>query len=224
MSADQDFSKKMGEMAAKIMAHYAEARKKEIAIQIQSRAKIQTLLDKRQPLLDGTEGFWGAALRNEFPCGNQFPLLNSTTDPKITRAITSLHVACRVEGERLYRKVTIKFRPNVMVESTQVSREIDDLGNTSAIEEIKWKPGTEKSRTKSMFCFFESEPPADCYSDKTASAEQKEELKKEYLIRTLNEIDSLHQDPMPVNCGIDHAEEEESEEEDEEPQNLPYIN
>lgn len=202
----EEFSKAMGVIAGKLAVHYADARAKEIQIQVQSRAKIQVLLDKRQPLLDNTEGFWGAALRNEFPCGNNFPLLNPTTDPKITRAITSLHVTCRSEGDKLFRKVTIKFRANIIVESTQVSREIDELGNTSAIEPIVWKAGTEKSRTKSLFCFFEKEPAVDNYSDQPVDGEEKEELKREYFNRVLNELDALHQDPLPIDCGHDHQE------------------
>jgi hypothetical protein len=199
----EEFSKAMGVIAGKLAVHYAEARAKEVQIQVQSRAKIQVLLDKRQPLLDNTEGFWGAALRNEFPCGNEFPLLNATTDPKITRAITSLYVTCRTEGDKLFRKVVIKFRPNIIVESTQVSREIDEVGNTTAIEEIVWKSGTEKSRAKSLFCFFEKEPATENYSDQPAEGEEKAELKKEYLIRVLNELDALHQDPLPIDCGIE---------------------
>ena len=118
------------------------------------RMELQKVFDERQPHLDKIDGFWGQALLSDD--SNLKPLMNTTTDPKILRAITSLQIIASQQGNKLHRRVIVKLRQNMFIESTELFREITSDAETVAASGVKWKAGTDRARQDSVFRFFDS--------------------------------------------------------------------
>lgn len=124
------------------------------AEQEDDRKKLDALFEQRQPHLDAVDGFWGTVITCATSPIKEF--LNATCDTKIARAITSLSIKRRKvgddeEGAIVSRTVTIKLKPNMFIESSELSREIDNDHQTRAISGVAWKAGTEKVRNDSFF-------------------------------------------------------------------------
>jgi hypothetical protein len=122
------------------------------ALRLEYRSKMEPLLAQRHELLREVSNFWSGILSSpETPISS---LLNGTIDPKIVRAVTDFQVITRVEDKKLCRKIVVTFRQNMFVEEGQVSREVDSGMKTLSLTPLKWKAGTERSRTDSFFAFF----------------------------------------------------------------------
>lgn len=129
----------------------AEYEKKKEALTIPFREELEKLLVERQPLVDKLN--WAQILDSADAPTKQF--LNGTTDTKLLRAIESFRVVTSVRDGILYRRVVLKLRTNMFMETTELFREVDPDGKTVAVSGAAWKPGTEKSRSDSIFRFFE---------------------------------------------------------------------
>jgi hypothetical protein len=131
----------------------AEYEKKKEQLTIPFREDLEKLLVERQPLVDKLN--WAQILDSADAPTKQF--LNGTTDTKLLRAIESFKMVTSVRDGILFRRVVLKLRTNMFVETTELFREVDPEGKTTAISGVVWKAGTEKSRTDSLFRFFEEQ-------------------------------------------------------------------
>lgn len=128
-----------------------EYAKKRDELNIPFRVDLEKLLVERQPLVASLN--WGSIIDHPDAPTKQF--LNGTTDAKILRAIEAFKVTTTVRDGTIFRKIELKLKPNVFVETLDLFREVDDSDKTVAVSGIKWKPGTEKSRSDSLFRFFD---------------------------------------------------------------------
>lgn len=123
------------------------------------RKELAVLFKERQPVLDKIEDFWA----NAFTCENspvkQF--FNTTTDPRIARAITSLFVEYGENDAGQTRKVTLVLRASPFIEAGTLSRHSVREGKVLSFVAPKWKPGTERQRGSSFFALFFGPEPED---------------------------------------------------------------
>lgn len=134
-----------------------EYEKKKNDIAIPFRTELEALLVERQPLVDKLN--WSAVF--DSPDAPTKSLLNGHSDSKLIRAIESFKVVTEVREGELFRKVVIQLRQNMFMETLELYREVNAAGKTVAISGAKWKPGTEKSRSDSLFRFFEEKSKED---------------------------------------------------------------
>lgn len=130
-----------------------EYEKKKEQLTIPFREELEKLLVERQPLVDKLN--WAQMFDSPDAPTKQF--LNGTTDTKLLRAVESFKMVTSVREGILYRRVVLKLRTNMFVETTDLFREVDPEGKTVAISGVTWKQGTEKSRSDSVFRFFEEQ-------------------------------------------------------------------
>lgn len=128
-------------------------------IRLAYREKMEPLFADRHALIKTIDGFWTDVL--SCPETPLFDLLNGTIDPKILRAVTDFKVVSQVKGDTLLRKFVITFRSNMFVEEGEIYREVDTDMKTTSMSPIKWKSGTERTRTDSFFSFFSDSFPND---------------------------------------------------------------
>mmetsp|Transcript_76576 Transcript_76576/g.88986 ORF Transcript_76576/g.88986 Transcript_76576/m.88986 type:complete len:180 (+) Transcript_76576:25-564(+) len=146
-----DVLKAMVDCREAIMNLEQEYEKKRDDLNVPFRVELEKLLVERQPLIASIN--WGNVLDN--PDAPTKPFLNGTTDGKILRAIESFKVTTSVRDGAIFRKIEMKLKSNVFVESHELFREVDACDKTVSVSGIKWKPGTEKSRSDSLFRFFD---------------------------------------------------------------------
>ncbi|EPY34354.1 hypothetical protein AGDE_06347 [Angomonas deanei] len=106
--------------------------------------------------------------------------MNKTVDPKIARAITAFEVKFFTQEGKGIRKLVLTLRPNMYTEAGEISRTIDSEGNTTDIQEIKWKQGTEKVRKDSVFSLFTASDDMDPF----------------FIQETFDAFDGLYQNPF----------------------------
>jgi hypothetical protein len=131
-------------------------RKKE-SLTIPFREELEKLLVERQPLADKIN--WAQVFDSPDAPTKQF--LNGTTDTKLLRAVESFKMVTSVRDGALFRRVVLKLRSNMFMETLELFREVDQEGKTVAISGAVWKQGTEKSRSDSLFRFFEEKAKAE---------------------------------------------------------------
>lgn len=129
-----------------------KSKSSELHIQIKHREKVEPLFQERQKALQEIPNFWSGVLGSAETPLAQF--MNGTFDNKITRAVTDFEVKTAVRDGKLFHKILITFKSNVMLEAGTVFRELDSDGNTVSQEPIQWKNGTENLRKNSLFAFF----------------------------------------------------------------------
>ena len=134
-------------------------------LQAAFRVELEGLLSERQASLDKIDGFWANALTNSRAPTKK--LLNGTTDPKIMRAVTSFRVQTTATDDKISRKIVLVLRPNIFVDSLQLTREIIEGDDAVHASGVVWKAGAEKSRTDSILRFFDpkSNAPEDWQAD-----------------------------------------------------------
>ena len=169
-----DFSQKASEISQ-------EFSKKEGELSSAHRHKLQTLLLERQLLTDKDEEFWPRVLLGVNAATKEF--LSAPIDQRAARAIKSLTVLAvepKEEGGKRSRRVVIQLRNNIVMENSELFREVAHDGTTVACcGGVKWKAGVERSSQKSSFRFFdESEKDTD------------------FLLDFLDAIDTVYQQPL----------------------------
>eukprot|EP00758_Cryptobia_borreli_P012697 Tbor_TRINITY_DN5768_c2_g2::TRINITY_DN5768_c2_g2_i3::g.19575::m.19575 len=161
--------------------------------------KLAEVFSERQPICDGAEGFWGDRMKD--PAGPVAVLLNTTTDPKVLRAITKFSVTVRIgDKNNVIRKVCITLRNNVIIKTHDLYREIDNEMNTLSCSKIEWATGTERMRGDSIFRFFDGENTGDAGNI-------------QFISSALEGFDLLFQDPYGT-MGNDSEDDEEGEDEE----------
>lgn len=171
----EDVIKSLADCREAIIHLETEYEKKRNDLTIPFRIELEKLLVARQPEADQMN--WGRILGGADAPTAEF--LNETTDTKLLRAIESFKVTTSIRDGGIFRKVEIKLRPNVLVESLYLFREVDANDKTTDISGITWKAGTEKSRSDSMFRFF----------DESSKAE-------EFLVNAITAFEMVFQSPL----------------------------
>ncbi len=139
--------------------------------------EFEPLFEQRQPFLDAQEGFWSGAVLSR---GSPTSAFTSDADAKVLRALTSLRITKRIEGEDdIVRTVTFTMRPSVFVEGGALTRTMNGDGRTLAASGVKWK-APEQARRGSILRVFDAATP---------DAEAKE---------ILDALDHLFQNPKLV--------------------------
>lgn len=155
MSENPHFSELL-QFSSKLDELIFESKEEEHQLQISYREKMEPLFLERNEALREITGFWGGVLGSlDTPLSD---FMNSTFDAKLARAVRNVEVRSRSEKGKLIQEVIISFKPNVMVESDVVSREMDSKGTTLSLKPIKWKKSVENLKNDSLFSFFEEEP------------------------------------------------------------------
>lgn len=101
------------------------------------KRELAKLFAERQPELDKVEGLWAAALSAQDSPLEPF-IKNTNIDSKVLRAVTSVRVTIS-DDDPIRAKLTVTFRPNILTESTEVSREMGHDRVTTAVQPIAWK-------------------------------------------------------------------------------------
>eukprot|EP00796_Vickermania_ingenoplastis_P002313 gene2314-1450_t len=156
MTALNDALTKLIQYSCELEEVEKKGKNEELQIQIRNREKLEPLFEERQEALKSVPGFWSGVLASsETPLA---ALMDKTFDSKIARAVTDFQVKTRAENGKLFHKIMISFKPNVMLEAGTVYREVDSDGQTVSLEPIQWKKGTETLRKSSLFSFFDKSP------------------------------------------------------------------
>jgi len=122
--------------------------------QAEFRKQVGGLLQERQKILDAEPNFWAKALSDE---QSIIEIRNGTTDPRALRAVKTFAVETNVTDDgAIRRRVRMTLQSNIFVESAELCRVVDDELNTVECSGIKWKSGTEKSKSDSILRFFDS--------------------------------------------------------------------
>lgn len=133
-----------------------KSKEEERCLQIAYREKMESLFLERDRALKEIPGFWAGVLSSlDTPLSD---FMNTTFDTKLARAICNFQVKTRSENKKFIQQIIITFKPNVMVDSESVCREIDSSGETTSLKPIKWKKTVENLKNDSLFSFFEAEP------------------------------------------------------------------
>lgn len=123
------------------------------------RQRMEPLFAERAKALSAVKNFWaGIVAAPETPLS---PLMNNTIDPKLGRAVEAIKVTYRISGKMLHRKVEVTLCSNMFAEAGVVSREVDSDGKTHSVQSISWKSGTERSRSDSLFRYFDEKSDMD---------------------------------------------------------------
>lgn len=144
------------QFSSKLNKIISKSKDEERQLQITYREKMESLFLERDEALKGIPGFWAGILPSLNTPLSDF--MNATFDAKLARAVSNFQIRTRSEGGKLIQEVTMSFKPNVMIESEFVCRELDSDGNTLSLKPIKWKKSVENLKNDSFFSFFEEEP------------------------------------------------------------------
>lgn len=129
------------------------------SLRFEYRQKMEPLFTERASALASVDNFWSGVIASpETPLSS---LMNNTIDPKISRALTAVKVTYKLNGTKLQRKVEVTLRSNMFAEEGTVSREVDSEGKTISVQSIKWKAGTDRARTDSLFRYFDEKAEID---------------------------------------------------------------
>jgi hypothetical protein len=147
-------------------------------VRIPFRVKLIELFKQRQVEIDKIPEFWVDKMTTE---GSHF-LVDTTIDPRILRAVTRFCVEYPNGAESPVRTFRLSLRGNIYTEAADLWRTVDthEMKTVSCSGPPKWKPGMEKSQSKTVLNFF--------YNESSLSPEQNDLLAKDF--------EALYSDPQ----------------------------